>query len=111
MTQTIAVFSAAAIILGTLFSIVGVVGFLRFPDIYSRLHATGKVSVFGVTILLLAAVVLDVAGIGKALVLITFLILSGPALSHAISAAAWRSKVPMVGHDEPVRGPDEQGEP
>jgi multicomponent Na+:H+ antiporter subunit G len=29
---------------------------LRLPDVYTRLHATGKVSVFGVVMLLLAAV-------------------------------------------------------
>jgi multisubunit Na+/H+ antiporter MnhG subunit len=46
-----------AVVLGTLFSIVGVLGFIRFPDVYTRLHATGKVGVFGVVLLLIAVVV------------------------------------------------------
>jgi len=31
-----------AVIIGTAFSIVGVVGFVRLPDVYTRLHATGN---------------------------------------------------------------------
>ena len=46
-----------AVVVGTLFSVVGVVGFIRLPDVYTRLHATGKVGVFGVVLLLVAAVV------------------------------------------------------
>jgi hypothetical protein len=30
-----------AVVVGTLFSVVGVVGFIRLPDVYTRLHATG----------------------------------------------------------------------
>ncbi|MEM7576988.1 MAG: monovalent cation/H(+) antiporter subunit G [Planctomycetota bacterium] len=80
----------AAVVVGTAFSIVGVLGLLRFPDAYSRLHAVGKVSVFAVSILLVAAVVLGVAAIGKAMVLMVFLALAGPVLSHALARAARR---------------------
>ncbi|MEM1445755.1 MAG: monovalent cation/H(+) antiporter subunit G [Planctomycetota bacterium] len=80
----------AAVVVGTLFSIVGVLGLLRFPDAYSRLHAVGKVSVFAVSILLVAAVALGVAAIGKAVVLMVFLALAGPVLSHALARAARR---------------------
>lgn len=99
MTHATAILAAAAVILGTLFSIIGVLGLVRFPDVYSRLHATGKVSVFGVTILLLAAIALDIAGIGKAMVLIGYLILAGPVLSHALAAAARTAGVRMQGED------------
>ena len=103
MTHTTATLAAAAVILGTLFSIVGVLGLVRLPDVYSRLHATGKVSVFGVTILLLAAIALDIAGVGKALVLIGYLILAGPVLSHALAAAARKAGVRLEGDDQPQR--------
>lgn len=103
MTHTTATLAAVAVILGTLFSIVGVLGLVRLPDVYSRLHATGKVSVFGVTILLLAAIALDIAGVGKALVLIGYLILAGPVLSHALAAAARKAGVRLEGEDQPQR--------
>ena len=45
-------------VIGTLFSIIGVIGYIRMPDVYTRLHATGKVSVFGIVFLLIAAIIL-----------------------------------------------------
>ncbi|MCZ7668512.1 MAG: monovalent cation/H(+) antiporter subunit G [Chloroflexi bacterium] len=56
-----------AVISGTFFSIVGVVGMVRLPDVYARLHATGKVGVFGVVLLLTAAVVWTPLGWARAL--------------------------------------------
>ena len=44
-----------AVITGTLFSLIGVIGLLRLPDVYTRLHATGKVGVYGAVLLLVAA--------------------------------------------------------
>jgi len=46
-----------AIIVGTFFSLVGVLGMVRLPDVYSRLHATGKVGIYGAVLLLVAAAV------------------------------------------------------
>lgn len=84
-----------AIIAGTLFSIIGVMGLIRMPDVYTRLHATGKVSVFGILFLLVAAMLLGHAPIGKGILLIVFLVVAGPALSHAVGSAAYRLGIPM----------------
>jgi multicomponent Na+:H+ antiporter subunit G len=37
-----------AVLVGTFFSVVGIIGLVRLPDVYARMHATGKVSSFGV---------------------------------------------------------------
>ena len=42
------------LILGLLFILLGVVGILRLPDFYSRLHAMGKCDTLGVALILLA---------------------------------------------------------
>lgn len=86
-----------AILAGTAYSIAGVLGYLRFPDVYTRLHATGKVGVFGTVLLLLAAVLWTGAGVGRGVLLIALLLLAGPATSHAIAAAAYRLGVPVHG--------------
>jgi len=86
-----------AILGGTIFSVAGVLGYLRFPDVYTRLHATGKVGVFGTVLLLAAAVVWADAGVGRGLLLMALLMLAGPATSHAIAAAAYRLGVPVHG--------------
>lgn len=84
-----------AVIVGTVFSCLGVLGYLRLPDVYTRLHATGKVSLFGVVFLLIAAVAWTPLGLGKALILIAFLLLAGPATTHAIASAAYRIGIPV----------------
>lgn len=84
-----------AIVGGTAFSVLGVLGFIRMPDVYTRLHATGKVSVFGVALLLLATVALTPLDFGKGLILIVLLVIGGPATSHAIGSAAHRIGIPL----------------
>jgi len=83
-----------AVIIGTLFSVVGVLGYLRLPDVYTRLHATGKVGVFGVVLLLVAAIVWTPLGWAKALLLIVLLMVAGPVATHAIASAAYRIGIP-----------------
>jgi len=87
--------AALAILVGTFFSFVGIVGLMRLPDVYARMHATGKVSTFGVVLLTVAAVFVTPLAWSKALALIVLLILVGPVVSHAISSASYRLGLPM----------------
>jgi multicomponent Na+:H+ antiporter subunit G len=94
--ETIAqLIAVLAVIIGTAFSVIGILGYIRLPDVYTRLHATGKVGVFGVVLLLVAAVALIPLGPGKALVLIVLLLIAGPVTSHALASAAYRSGIPL----------------
>lgn len=90
-----AVSAIVAVLAGTFFSLVGILGFLRFPDVYTRLHAAGKVGVFGVVLLLIATTVWTPLGWGRALLLILLLMISAPVTSHAIASAAYRIGIPM----------------
>lgn len=93
IAQGIAIFF---LITGTLLSLIGVIGFLRLPDVYTRLHATGKVSVFGLVFLLVAAIILTPLGIWKGLLLIFFVLMSAPSISHSIASAAYKSGLPLA---------------
>jgi multicomponent Na+:H+ antiporter subunit G len=84
-----------AVVVGTAFSVLGVLGLIRLPDVYTRLHATGKVSTFGVILLLVAAVDWTPLGWGKGLLLALFLLVAGPVASHAVASAAYRLGIPM----------------
>ncbi|MDX1415482.1 MAG: monovalent cation/H(+) antiporter subunit G [Candidatus Promineifilaceae bacterium] len=95
MTFILQLIALIAIIAGTLFSLVGILGLIRLPDVYARLQATGKVGVFGVVLLLVAAVIWTEFGLGKALLLIALLMVAGPVATHAISSAAYRIGIPM----------------
>ena len=105
METVLQLIALLAVIIGTLFSLVGMLGLVRLPDVYTRLHATGKVGVYGVVLLLVAAAAWTPLGWGKALLLIVLLMVAGPVSTHAISSAAYRIGVPM---HEPVR--DDLGE-
>mgnify|MGYP001817262393 CR=1 FL=1 len=100
MTTLLQFIALIAVIVGTFFSVVGVLGLVRLPDVYTRLHATGKVGVFGVVLLLVAAAIWTPLGWGKAILLIVLLMISGPVATHAISSAAYRLGVPMK---DPIR--------
>jgi multicomponent Na+:H+ antiporter subunit G len=84
-----------SVILGTFFSVTGVLGYFRLPDVYTRLHATGKVGVYGVVLLLVAAVARTPLSWGKGLVLIALLMVAGPVVSHALGSAAYRIWIPL----------------
>ncbi len=80
---------------GVAFSVLGVLGLIRLPDVYCRLHASGKVSTMGLFGLLFGASVLVPNLAPKAIALAIFMIISSPVSTHAIAMAAYRMGVPM----------------
>ena len=101
MLQTII---AAVFILGGLFFFAtATIGLLRFPDFFSRLHATGKGDTLAVTLSLLGLAVYEgfsLTGI-KILVIAVFMFLAQPTATHAISRAGIRCKLkPWMKGDE-----------
>lgn len=48
------VLAAVAMIVGTFFMVVTGVGLVRFPDVYTRMHAAGKAGTVGIALLILA---------------------------------------------------------
>lgn len=95
--ENILIFMAIlAVCIGTFFSLTGVLGYIRFPDVYTGLHASAKVSVFGAVFLMVAAISWTPLSFGKGLVLISLLLISGPVISHALASAAYRIKVPLI---------------
>jgi multicomponent Na+:H+ antiporter subunit G len=95
METVLQVIALVFLALGTLLSVIGVIGFIRLPDVYTRLHATGKVSVFGLVFLLIAADILTPLATWKALLLIFFVLAAAPSVSHAISSAAYKAGIPL----------------
>jgi multicomponent Na+:H+ antiporter subunit G len=77
--------------IGVIFSAVGIIGLFRFPDIFSRLHAAGKVATLGIAFLTIGAILFEPALLLKGIVLISFLTLTSPVSTHAISIAAHRN--------------------
>lgn len=86
-------FADVLVMLGLLFILAGVLGILRLPDFYARLHAMGKCDTLGVTLVLLGLAMH--AGISlhsvKILLISVFITLANPTATHALARAALKS--------------------
>lgn len=82
--------SAALLLTGGVFGILGGIGLLRFPDFYSRLHAAGITDTL--CALLIIAGLLIQAGLSlisiKLMLILLFLLFTAPTASHALARAA-----------------------
>ncbi|QHS22841.1 Na+/H+ antiporter subunit G [Virgibacillus sp. MSP4-1] len=87
------------LIIGTFITLSGSLGILRFPDVYTRLHAATKASTLGVAGVLIGAFLFmyfDVEIIsGKLILGIIFILLTAPVSGHMISRAAHNTSVEL----------------
>ncbi len=77
---------------GLFFFFTSTVGLLRFPDLYSRMHATGKGDTLAVLLIISGAIVHHGLNLNSAkLTLIAlFVFIANPTATHAIGRAAYR---------------------
>ncbi|MBA3415574.1 MAG: monovalent cation/H(+) antiporter subunit G [Chloroflexia bacterium] len=75
---------------------VGVVGPLRMPDVYTKLHAASKAVFRGVCVLAVASFASgDPAIVGRVALITVLLLLTMPVAAHVIGQAAYRTGEPM----------------
>jgi len=79
------VLSGLMFLFGLFFLVVGVVGIIRLPDAYSRLHASGKVATVGLFGILIGGGLLEPELMPQLLLLGLFFLLTAPAASHIIA--------------------------
>jgi len=90
-----------SILAGLFFMIVGTIGVLRMPDVYTRLHAAGMTDTLGAGFLILGMcfqtgfTLLTL----RLLLVYAFLLFTSPIGTHALARAA------LSGNVEPIRGP------
>ncbi len=91
------------VVVGLFFFFAATIGFLRFPDFYSRMHATGKGDTFGLLLSLIGLALynlfanpswyLGVVQTVKLLSIAVFWFLAGPTSTHALLRSAFESGV------------------
>ena len=86
---------------GLIFDLLGCVGLVRLPDVYTRLQAATKCVTLGTCLILIGVCVcVGIGPIGvKALVCMLFVLVTSPTAAHAIARAAYKSGIRMA---EPV---------
>lgn len=87
------------IFLGVFFVLVGSIGLLRFPDVYTRMHATGLASTLGIGCIIVGSLIFfnwesHTFSI-KELALLGGILLTSPVSTHMIIQAAYKTRVPL----------------
>lgn len=93
------------LLIGTFFIFSSAVGIIRFPGVFTRLHAATKAPTLGIISILIATFLFLYGShqlvSGKLLLAILFIFLSSPVAGHMLSRAAHKSGVkPYLRHRE-----------
>lgn len=94
--------SAALLLLGSFFVVIGGIGVLRMPDVFTRMHAAGLTDTMG-SFFILTGLMLQagISGVTLRLIMILgFLWFTSPVTTHALAKAALHGKVEPVVHDD-----------
>lgn len=90
MDQALDLLSWAALMAGAAFYLIGAIGLVRMPDVFTRMHATSVSETMGVTLLVVgmaiqAGFTLVAVKLG---IIWVVLMVTGPVASHALARAA-----------------------
>ena len=87
------VIATVMLVVGFGFVLAGVIGILRLPDFYCRLHAMGTCDTLGVALMVGGVAVLQGVTLtsAKLLLVVVFVSLANPTATHALGRAAVRA--------------------
>lgn len=107
MSGIVDIIGGAIIVVGLFFMSVAAIGFVRLPDLFSRLHVTGILDSLGAPLVLLGAAIWvgPTLTAGKLFLAIIFLYLTSPLVGHLLSRAAIEAGIrPRVVEDQSEPG-------
>lgn len=88
------ILSWACLLAGGFFSIVGGIGMLRMPDLFTRFHAAGITDTLGAGLLLVGLMIQAGTSLVsvKLLLILGFIFFTSPTATHALAKAALHGK-------------------
>jgi multicomponent Na+:H+ antiporter subunit G len=87
---------AVLLLVGSLLSLLAAIGLHRFPDLFSRMHATSKPATLGLALVAIGtSLSIHAAGAVKLLLVIVLQFLTTPAAAHMVGRVAYRSGSPL----------------
>jgi multicomponent Na+:H+ antiporter subunit G len=98
MMLIVEIASWVLIVLGSAFTIVGAIGLVRMPELYTRMHAASVIDTIGACFLFLGMMLqagFDLVTIKLVFILALFFF-TGPVITHALAQAALHEKVPPL---------------
>lgn len=105
--------SGALLLAGGFFVVVGSVGLLRFPDFFTRIHAASITDTLGAGLMLLGLLLQSPHWLVsvKLVLIMMFLVITGPTATHALAKAALHGGlVPSGRRWEHAEGTGDAGE-
>ncbi|MFY9115351.1 MAG: monovalent cation/H(+) antiporter subunit G [Dethiobacteria bacterium] len=83
---------------GAFFLLAGVIGFLRLPDVYTRMHAVGKCDTLGSGLIILGLILIadNYLVIMKLVVVLLLIAVINPVVTHLIAKVSYERGVEMV---------------
>lgn len=98
MSAVLDILSWLAILVGSFFAFTGAVGLLRFPDFFTRMHATGITDTLGAGLILLGLLLQSgfTIAAGKIVLIFIFMMVTGPTATHALAKAALHGRLEPV---------------
>jgi len=119
MDGVLNILSWILIVGGGVFSLLSGIGLMRFPDVFTRMHAASLADTLGAGLIILGLLLqagfgADLAGI-KLIMILVFLLFTSPVVTHALAQAAlmdgetpWtRDGRPTEGTLDPAEGADD----
>jgi len=91
------------LVTGVIFLAIAAIGFVRLPDVFSRLHVTGVIDTLGAPLVMLGAAVYlgPQLAAGKLLLGIVFIAITSPLLGHLLARAALEAEHEPAGTADP----------
>ena len=90
-------FAAIFLLIGAGFMFIAALGLVRFPDLFTRMHAGSKASTLGLGCILVGVAISFPSAlvIAKCVMVLLFIFLTAPIAAHMIGRAAYLLKVPF----------------
>ena len=103
MEQVIDILSWIFLVAGGLFCVIGTIGLIRMPDMFTRLHGASVVDTLGMGFLIVGMMLQ--AGFtlvaAKLIIIAALVLLTTPVATHALAQAALHAGIrPKLDHDE-----------
>lgn len=89
--------TAVLMLLGSAFCLLGAVGMVRMPDLFTRLQAATKTGTLGVGCIMVGVAVHfgDLGITARSVLVVVFLFMTAPIAAHVIARAAYFVAVPL----------------
>ena len=100
MNTLLNLLSWISLVAGCVFLIIGTIGMIRFPEFFTRIHASSVVDTLGCLFIMLGLMLqagLSIVTV-KLILIVIFIWLTSPTAAHALAKAALHGQVKPLSH-------------